>query len=311
MNLIEAIKQQPGTSFTREEIKHIAREHKIKTKETQSFLSNANNRHQRGRYGVAIAEAKPQKVETDEEVSTRICDRFEVLTSLTVSSVSGETRALIVSGPPGLGKTHTVTTTVETFCIDGVVAKLSGSASAVGLYRALSDTRQKGSVLIIDDCDTIFTDLISLSLLKGACDSTKKRMLRWTSEYHFGGEHIDREFEYNGTIIFITNIDFDLELTRKSRLTPHIDALMSRAHYLTLGIKTRRDYIIRIKDVITEMYTRGEFAKEEAQDAVNFINRYAGNLRELSCRTAIKLTQLRKSIPHDWERIARITMCKE
>lgn len=314
MNLIDALKNTGSTSFTRNEVKEIAKANGIKTTELKAYLSDPANRQERGLYGVVITEAKevtPEVQETEEEIATRIRDRFEILESLSASAASGETRALIVSGPPGLGKTHTVTNTVEALCRDNVTVTLSGSASAIGLYRALSDTRHKGSVLILDDCDTIFFDLASLSLLKAACDSTKKRVLRWNSEYHFGGDAIDKDFEYNGTVIFITNIDFDKELARKNaRLTPHLEALMSRAHYLTLGIRTRRDFIVRIIDVIKQMYVKQEFGQEEALDAIEFIKENADNLRELSCRTAIKLTQLRKSLPDDWKRVARITMCK-
>lgn len=312
MSLIEALKATGSTSFSRDEVKQIAKDNGIKTTELKAFLSDPANRQERGQYGVVITEAKPveAKQETEEEIATRIRDRFEILESLSASAATGETRALIVSGPPGLGKTHTVTNTVEALCRDNVTITLSGSASAIGLYRALSDTRHKGSVLILDDCDTIFHDLASLSLLKAACDSTKKRILRWSSEYHFGGDAIDKQFEYNGTVIFITNIDFDIELARKSRLTPHLEALMSRSHYLTLGIRTRKDFIVRIVDVIKQMYVKGEFGQDEAVDAIEFIKQYADNLRELSCRTAIKLTQLRKSLPDDWQRVARITMCK-
>jgi len=309
MTLIEILKATGSTSFTRHEVKDIALAHHISTAELKKYLSE--NRKERGLYGVVITESKPIVTETEEQISLRIRDRFEILESLASSAASGETRALIVSGPPGLGKTHTITNTVDAMCKDSVVVTLSGSASAIGLYRALSDTRSKGSVLILDDCDSIFFDLASLSLLKAACDSTKKRILRWNSEYHFGGDAIDKQFEYNGTVIFITNIDFDIELARKSRLTPHLEALMSRSHYLTLGIKTKRDFMVRIIDVITMMYTKSEFNKQEAIDSIEFIKANIDNLRELSCRTAIKLVQLRKSLPDDWQRTAKITMCKE
>jgi len=310
-NLVEVLKSSGSTSFTRDEVKALAKENGIKTTELKAFLQDPANRQERGRYGVVITQAKPVQTETEEQIAVRIRDRFEILESLSSSAASGETRALIVSGPPGLGKTHTVTNTVEALCRDNVVVTLSGSASAIGLYRGLSDTRSKGSVLILDDCDAVFFDLASLSLLKAACDSTKKRILRWSSEYHFGGDAIDKCFEYHGTVIFITNIDFDAELARRSKLTPHLEALMSRAHYLTLGIRTKKDFIVRIIDVIKVMYNKGEFGKDEAVDAITFIKDHADSLRELSCRTAIKITQLRKSLPDDWERVARITMCKE
>lgn len=312
MSLRDLLQQNGSKSFTREEVKTIAKANGIKTAELKEFLSDPTNKAGHGKY-IATPKAPPvpEKVETDEEIAQRITDRFEILESLSESAAIGETRALIISGPPGLGKTHTVTNVVNNVASDQVVRTLSGSASAIGLYRSLYETMHKGSVLVIDDCDSVFGDLASLSLIKAACDSTKKRIIRWCSDYHFGGDALPKEFEYNGTLIFITNIDFDVQLEKgSSKLTPHLEALMSRAHYLTLGIKTRRDYLVRIHQVIKQMYVAQEFGKEEALDAIAFVNENVDNLRELSCRTAIKLVQLRKSMPEKWQKVARITMCK-
>ena len=47
-------------------------------------------------------------VETDDEIEQRISERFDILEALTDSCISGDSRALIVSGPAGLGKSYTV-----------------------------------------------------------------------------------------------------------------------------------------------------------------------------------------------------------
>lgn len=311
MNLIEALQNSGSKEFTREEVKAFSKANGIKTTELKAFLSDPQYKVGRGQYTVTPAAPKvPEKVETDDEIEARIADRFDILEKLTESAALGGTRALIISGPPGLGKTHTVSKVVEQTCSDCIVKTISGSASAIGLYRALYETSAKNSVLIVDDCDTVFYDLAALSLIKAACDSTKKRVVRWCSDYHFGGDGVPNQFDYNGTLIFITNIDFDLQLAKASKLTPHLEALMSRAHYLTLGIRSRRDYLVRIKQVIKQMYIKQEFKKEEALDAITFVNDHVDTLRELSCRTAIKLVQLRASMPDDWQRVAKLTMCK-
>ena len=48
---------------------------------------------------------KPTVVaETDEQAMDRIRERFDILHEMTKACVSGDIRAMIVSGPPGVGK---------------------------------------------------------------------------------------------------------------------------------------------------------------------------------------------------------------
>ena len=44
--------------------------------------------------------------ETDEEVIARIRQRFEILDEMTTAATSGDIRAMIVSGPPEIGRAH-------------------------------------------------------------------------------------------------------------------------------------------------------------------------------------------------------------
>ena len=47
-------------------------------------------------------------VETDEEVMNRIEERFNILQEMTRATISGDVRAMIVVGPPGVGKSYGV-----------------------------------------------------------------------------------------------------------------------------------------------------------------------------------------------------------
>ena len=46
--------------------------------------------------------------ETDEDAMSRIRERFEILHEMTKATVAGDIRAMIVSGPPGVGKSFGV-----------------------------------------------------------------------------------------------------------------------------------------------------------------------------------------------------------
>ena len=49
-----------------------------------------------------------QREETDEETIDRLRERFEMLEDMTKATKRGDVRAMIVSGPPGVGKSHGV-----------------------------------------------------------------------------------------------------------------------------------------------------------------------------------------------------------
>ena len=131
----------------------------------------------------------PAPVETDEEVITRIRERFEILDEMTKAATNGDIRAMIVSGPPGVGKSFGVEQIVEKACLfDQVAGKrlraevVKGSATPIGLYQTLYKYSDPNCVVVFDDCDSILIDDVSLNLLKGALDSGKKRKISWLSE---------------------------------------------------------------------------------------------------------------------------------
>ena len=174
--------------------------------------------------------------------------------------------------------------------------------------------RNAGDVVVFDDADAIFYDDVSLNILKAATDSSSKRMISWMSEAKFeddDGDIIPRRFEFKGTIIFITNIDFDAMIERGHKLAPHLSALVSRAHYIDLAMKTKRDYYVRIKQVVKQgMLANAGFTSSEEADIMQFVEKNFNNLRETSLRSVIKIAALRRSNPNRFESLARITCCK-
>ena len=62
---------------------------------------------------VGKAEVAPQVKETDEQIMDRLRERFSILDEMTQASVDGVVRAMIVSGPPGVGKSYGVEQVLE------------------------------------------------------------------------------------------------------------------------------------------------------------------------------------------------------
>jgi hypothetical protein len=253
------------------------------------------------------------KRESDDQIEQRIAERFEILDVLTESCIVGNSRALIVSGPAGLGKSYTVETALRNWDpneLNHTIVK--GYVRATGLVKLLYQYRNAGQVIVFDDADSIFFDDVSLNLLKAVCDTTERRRVSWLSEGKLidddSAELIPRSFDFDGTIIFISNYDFDAMIDKGHKLAPHLQALVSRAHYIDLAMKTRRDYLVRIRQVIKQGLL-GDLNADARADVVAFIEGNHNSLRELSLRMALKLGALRKQ-GGNWEKVARITCCK-
>jgi len=260
----------------------------------------------------------PVNLETEEEAMARIRERFEILTEMTKAATAGDIRAMIVSGPPGVGKSFGVEAEVEKACLfDKLSGKrlraevVKGSATPIGLYQTLYKYSDANCVLVFDDCDSILLDDVALNLLKGALDSGKKRKISWLSESSaLRREGIPDSFEFKGSVIFITNLKFDQMKSQKLR--DHLDALQSRCHYLDLTLDTMRDKILRIKQIANDgvLFSDYEFSDMQQDDIIDFMNKNQTRLREMSLRMALKIADLVKSFPAKWRLMAESTCMK-
>ena len=257
---------------------------------------------------------KSVRVETVAEIESKLADRFEALEIMSEATGKGINRSLIVSGPAGLGKSFTVEAKLAELEQKGhSVTYIKGYVRPLALYKLLYETRHPNSVLVFDDSDSVFYDDVSMNLLKGACDSTERRVLHWLSrsldkEEDDEGESIPEKFEFQGSIIFITNYDFDAMIESGNKLAPHFQALVSRSHYLDLAMKTKMDYIVRIRQVVRGgmLRDRGFNAAEQTM-ILEFIENNMERLRELSLRMVVKISGLYKMDKSNWQKLAKQT----
>jgi hypothetical protein len=266
----------------------------------------------------SLAQEPSKKVlkETDDQIKSRLRERFQVLEDMTRAVKKGQVRAMIVSGPPGVGKSFGVEAvlskhdTIASIAGNEKLKKyevVKGAMSALGLYKKLFEFSGAKNILVFDDCDSVLLDDLSLNILKAALDSGKKRMFHWNTESHaLNRDGIPDSFEFKGGAIFITNIKFDNVKSRKLR--DHLEALESRCHYLDLTIDTDREKILRIRQIIEDgMLDEYEFGLEGREAVVNFIDEHKTELRELSLRMVLKIADLKASFPDRWENVAKMT----
>lgn len=261
--------------------------------------------------------ASVKETETDEQIMDRIGRRFGILDEMTRAAKEGNIRAMIVSGPPGVGKSFGVEQQLEKDSIfDDVGGRsrrfevVKGAMSAIGLYAKLYKYSDPKNVVVFDDCDSVLLDDLSLNILKAALDTSKKRYISWNTDSRLlRSEGIPDRFEFKGSAIFITNIKF--ENVRSKKLKDHLEALESRCHYVDLTIDTEREKMLRIKQIVRDgMLDDYTMPQERKDDVVEFISENSKRLRELSLRTVLKCADLAQSFPSNWRDYAATTVLR-
>ena len=258
-----------------------------------------------------------KREETDEETIERLRERFEMLEDMTRATKKGDVRAMIVSGPPGVGKSFGVEKVLGKHDLIATLGDkppkyqvVKGAMSAIGLYCKLYNYADKDNVLVFDDCDSVFSDELSLNILKAALDSKKSRTIHWnTDSFKLRNEGVPDSFEFKGGAIFITNIKFDNVKSKKMR--DHLEALESRCHYIDLTIDTDREKMLRIKQITKDgMLDEYQLGNDVVDEIVEFCESNKARLRELSLRTVLKVADLAKAFPDKWEAMAENTVMK-
>ena len=254
---------------------------------------------------------------SDEQIMDRIGKRFKILDDMTRAAKEGDIKAMIVSGPPGVGKSYGVEEQLNKDSafedISGQRRKfevVKGAMSAIGLYAKLYKYSDPKNVVVFDDCDSVLLDDLSLNILKAALDTSKKRYISWNTDSRLlRSEGIPDRFEFKGSAIFITNIKF--ENVRSKKLKDHLEALESRCHYVDLTIDGEREKMLRIKQIVRDgMLDDYDMPQERKDDVLEFISENKARLRELSLRTVLKIADLAKSFPTDWRDYASTTVMK-
>ena len=263
------------------------------------------------------SKAKAKREETDEEIIERLRKRFDILEHMTQATKEGTVRAMIVTGPPGVGKSYGVEKTLNKEDLFNTLGQkkpkyevVKGAMSAIGLYCKLYEYADKGNVIVFDDCDSVLLDDLSLNILKAALDSSTKRTIHWnTDSSKLRAEGVPGSFEFKAGAIFITNIKF--EHVKSKKLQDHLAALESRCHYIDLQMDTEREKVLRINQIVKDgMLDTYDFQNNETEEVVGFITDNKKKLRELSLRTVLKIADLRKAFPGNWKEMAEVTVMK-
>lgn len=201
--------------------------------------------------------------------------------------------SLILSGMPGLGKTFlTIQKLKDLGLKEGEqYIHVKGRSTAAGMFITLYENRDK--MIIFDDCDSVFKDHDAINLLKGALDSYDKRTISWLAAKPLkdsDGDNLPRFFDFEGRIIFITNVS-------SKKIDP---AIKSRSFIIDITLTTDQ-MIQRMKDLLPEIEPaiKNMKIKRDALNAIKAANKKFEGV-EVNFRSLIKAIRIRQAGFKNW-----------
>jgi hypothetical protein len=217
-----------------------------------------------------------------------INERFNFLNDLTKMVIYDVTPSLIIVGEGGLGKTHSVSQSIDiTGLQDHEFVFFKGYSTARGLYNTLYDNN--GKLIIFDDCDSVLEDKVAVNILKSALDSYETRTISWMAKMNKNDEY-PQHFDFTGRIIFISN---------KSKSS--IDgAILSRSLTVDLTM-TPDEKIERMTTILPNILP--EYDDEVKTEALNFLNENKEG-SNINMRTLIMVIKMASSNPDTWKSMA-------
>jgi hypothetical protein len=255
------------------------------------------------------------EVENLSQINDRITRAFNVMDKVTAGMIAGNIRGGVIAGATGVGKSYSVLEAFERAELEEKIKfkEVKGSMSGIGLYQTLFEMSDPGSVLLLDDADKVFDDMEPVNLLKAALDTSKKRRISWIKESRaLQDAGIPTQFEYNGSIMFISNKDFVREIERETKIAPHLKAIIGRSLFLDLGIHTQREIFVRLMQVVNthDFMTDNGITGDQAATMLGWIYANLDRVRVLSIRTAVRVAGMIKTDP-DWRDMAEVLVLKK
>jgi hypothetical protein len=253
---------------------------------------------------------KTEPVAAPTESKFTINQRFGFVRDMVQMLAKGDQASVVVTGPGGLGKSHTVSSAlseagfIDLSTLDDLPegAKvpdngfkvIKGYSTPKGLFRTLYENRN--SVIVFDDCDSVLKDPVSLNLLKAALDSYSRRIISWRADIR--DEDLPNVFEFKGRVVFISNLP-----------SSSMDqAIISRSLAVDLTM-TSQQKVERMRHLVNQPDFMEDYDMVHKTDAMDLIGKMCDSVKELSLRTLIQVTKIRKSAGANWKDLAEYAIC--
>lgn len=258
-----------------------------------------------------LAKLEP-KLHNTAEIRSALDEHYEMLGDL-VEGVAKNHFHLVVNGPTGSGKTEFVKSVLKAHA-KRTPHFNSGSLSAVMLFKLLFENRRSGSVLVIDDTDSIFSCVEAIEILKAALDTQQGKTIEW-NKYStvLQKEGVPTSFKFEGRVIIITNTAVNrTQDTAKNKRDKLLLPLWSRVTYFAAGLPNRAWEVeaIRMFADAGQIRCFGEhkIPKAVREEIIDFVSDNADSWLDLNFRMVSQLCALFKSNKAKWQRQALVSL---
>jgi hypothetical protein len=217
---------------------------------------------------------EPVKLVVSGSRSVREC--FATMAELSLVVANKHSNSLLIRGPGGTGKTFTVLETLKGK--DKPFALLRGYSTPVQFYNFVYDNRN--GLIVVDDCDEVFSDITGLNILKAVLDTSDVRDVSWLSS---SGIPRVPSFQFRGRIIFLTNLSLE-------RLSSHMEALLTRILVYSLDLSPK-EILAQMKFIAkTSQYKTSTL--QERRRVVSFLEQNISQIPGFNLRHYVKALDL-------------------
>jgi hypothetical protein len=178
------------------------------------------------------------------------------------------------------------------------------------LYQTLYSFKSKGKVVVLDDVDSIFSNIEGLNILKAAMDTTTTRKINWLSTTSkLNTMDLPDNFTFNGGVILISNVGFG---GGSGKLVTHLTALKDRSYCVPVADSGEDStfkqicYMVLERNLMTDL---GVPANDQLM-LLEFIDHNKDRLNTVSLRTVVKLVEMYKNTPAIWREMASVGLLK-
>lgn len=235
---------------------------------------------------------------TTEQICT-VSEKFDFIREVVRMVINEVNPSALITGRSGVGKTFLVRDELKQAGLEKDVDYMfvSGHSSAFGLYKLLHDNRD--NFIVFDDCDSVFKDLKSINLLKSALDSYDIRRVSWFSEKTDDKEDIEPFFDFNGRIIFISNLYAD-----------RIDeAVRSRSFCMDLHM-TNSEVTEHMRNIVSAIEPKVDLSIK--MEVLDYIDSISDCFEVYGLRTLMQAIRIRVGARNssNWKSMVKLITCK-